>query len=102
MKYILSAYAWAVSNPEIVVPVLIYLAYNIIPRTPPTDRRLFALWAIAERLMVSQWDRWGGAKLLGVVSPDPAKWGEEAVTRKEGKKRHGEGEETKGTIHSTH
>jgi len=43
MKYILSAYAWAVSNPEIVVPVLIYLAYNIIPRTPPTDRRLFAL-----------------------------------------------------------
>jgi hypothetical protein len=68
-----------------VVPVLVYVAYNIIPRQPPTDRRLFALWAIAERLMVLSWDRWGGsAKALGVVSPDPATWAEEAPTRKVG------------------
>jgi len=79
-------YTWLISNPEIVVPVLVYLAWNVIPRTPPTDRRLFALWSIAERLMVLSWDRFGGKfKSLGIVSPDPAAWGDEAVTKKEGK-----------------
>ena len=76
-------YAWLLANPHIWVPIVIYVAYNVIPRTPPADRRLFALWAIVERLMVSQWDRWGGIKALGIVSPDPEKWADEAVTRKE-------------------
>ncbi len=79
-------YTWAISHPEIVVPILVYIAWNLIPRTPPADRRLFALWAIAERLMVLSWDRWGGrAKSLGIISPDPTTWGDEAPTRKEGK-----------------
>ncbi len=79
-------YTWLLENPHIWVPVLVYAAYNLIPRTPPADRRLFALWALAERLMLLSWDRWGGrAKSLGIVSPDPTKWGDEAVTRKEGK-----------------
>ena len=77
-------YAWLLANPEIWVPILVYVAYNVIPRQPPADRRLFALWALGERLMVLGWDRWGGrAKALGIVSPDPAGWGDEAVTRKE-------------------
>lgn len=79
-------YTWLISHPEIVVPIVVYVAFNVIPRTPPADRRLFALWAIAERLMVLSWDRWGGkAKALGIISPDPSQWADEAVTRKEGK-----------------
>lgn len=85
-EYILAAYAWTLANPEIVVPIIVYVAFNVIPRTPPKDRRLFALWSIAERLMVLSWDRWGGwPKSLGIVSPDPSKWGDEAPTKKEGK-----------------
>jgi hypothetical protein len=85
-EYLLPIYTWLISNPEIWVPVLVYLAWNIIPRTPPADRRLFALWSVAERLMVLSWDRWGGkAKSLGIVSPDPVEWADEAVTKKEGK-----------------
>lgn len=79
-------YTWAIEHPHIWVPVLVYVLWNVVPRTPPADRRLFALWALGERLMVLSWDRWGGgAKALGIVSPDPEKWGDEAVTRKEGK-----------------
>jgi hypothetical protein len=77
-------YAWLIANPEIWVPILVYVCWNVIPRQPPTDRRLFALWSVGERLMVLGWDRWGGnAKALGVVSPDPAGWADEAVTKKE-------------------
>lgn len=73
--------AWCLAHPEIVVPVIVYIVYNVIPRTPPRDRRLFALWSIAERLLVLSWDRWGGrAKLLGVVSPDPDTWAQEKPT----------------------
>ena len=82
--YLVIAYTWLLANPEIVVPIAVYLAWNVIPRTPPADRRLFALWSLAERLMVLSWDRWGGkAKSLGIVSPDPAAWGDEAPTKKE-------------------
>ncbi|MCK9357797.1 MAG: hypothetical protein M0R22_11745, partial [Dehalococcoidia bacterium] len=79
--YIAIAWAWALAHPEICIPVLVYIAWNIIPRQPPADRRLFALWAVAERLMITQWNRWGGFKPLGIVSPDPATWAEEAPTR---------------------
>lgn len=79
-------YTWLLANPHIWVPIAIYVAYNLIPRTPPADRRLFALWALAERLMLLSWDRWAGSwKSIGVIYPDPEKWADEAVTRKEGK-----------------
>ena len=82
--YLAIAYAWMLANPEIWVPILVYVCWNVIPRTPPTDRRLFALWSLGERLMVLGWDRWGGrVKSLGIVSPDPEKWADEAVTKKE-------------------
>jgi hypothetical protein len=82
-EYLIRAYAWCLAHPEIVVPLVVYLAWNVIPRTPPRDRRLFALWAVAERLMLLSWDRWGGsAKALGIVSPDPSAWADEAPTRK--------------------
>ena len=85
-EYLLPIYAWLIANPEIVVPILIYVCWNVIPRTPPTDRRLFALWSLGERLMVLGWDRWAGSwKSIGVVSPDPEKWAEEQPTKKEGK-----------------
>lgn len=84
--YLQPIYTWLIANPHIWVPVAIYVAYNLIPRTPPTDRRLFALWAVAERFMVLGWRKWGGPwKALGIVSPDPEKWADEAVTKKVGK-----------------
>lgn len=77
-------YTWAIEHPAIWVPIAIYVLWNLIPRTPPTDRRLFALWAIAERFMVLGWQKWGGPwKALGIVSPDPAGWADEAVTKRE-------------------
>jgi len=83
-EYLIAIYAWCLAHPEVVVPILVYLAYNVIPRKPPKDRGLFALWSIAERLLLLSWDRWGGrAKALGIVSPDPSKWGSEAPTRKD-------------------
>lgn len=82
-EYLIRAYAWALAHPEIVVPIIVYIAWNVIPRTPPRDRRLFALWAVAERLMLLSWDRWGGVpKALGLISPDPTRWADEAPTRK--------------------
>ena len=81
-NYLMMAWAWCEASPTIVVPVLVYIAYNVIPRQPPRDRRLFALWAIAERLMVTQWNRWGGFKPPGIISPDPTTWADEAPTRK--------------------
>jgi hypothetical protein len=82
-EYLLAAYAWCLAHPEIVVPAVVYVLWNIIPRTPPKDRRLFALWAVAERVMVLSWDRWIGVpKALGIVSPDPVQWADEAPTRK--------------------
>lgn len=75
MEYLIAAWDWCLAHPDVVIPIAVYVAWNVIPRTPPRDRRLFALWAIAERLMVLSWDRWGGkAKLLGVVSPSPEDW----------------------------
>jgi hypothetical protein len=82
-EYLIRAYAWCLAHPEIVVPALVYVAWNVIPRTPPRQRFLFALWSIGERLMLLSWDRWGGsAKALGIVSPDPSRWADEAPTRK--------------------
>jgi len=82
-EYLMLAWSWALSHPEIVVPLVIYIMWNVVPRTPPRDRRLFALWALGERLMLLSWDRWGGsAKALGIVSPDPVTWADEAPTRK--------------------
>ena len=84
IEYLTIAYAWAIAHPEIVVPIVVYVAFNIIPRTPPKQRQLFALWSIAERAMILSWDRWGGrAKAIGVVSPSPDEWSDEAPTRKE-------------------
>lgn len=84
--YLAIIYTWCLANPEIVIPALVYVAYNVIPRTPPVNRQLFALWSLAERAMVLSWDRWGGsAKLLGIVSPNPIEWQDEAETKKEGK-----------------
>lgn len=83
-QYLLAAWAWCLAHPEIVVPVAVYVAWNVIPRTPPKDRRLFALWALAERLLVLSWDRWGGsAKALGIVSPNPIEWSREAPTKRD-------------------
>ena len=82
--YLAIAYTWILANPHIVVPALVYVAYNVIPRTPPVNRQLFALWSLVERAMVLSWDRWGGsAKLLGFVSPNPIEWADEAVTKRE-------------------
>jgi hypothetical protein len=87
LNYLAIVYAWCLAHPEIVVPAIVYIAYNVIPRTPPKDRRLFALWALAERLLVLSWDRWGGsAKALGIVSPDPTTWSQEKPTSAEGKR----------------
>lgn len=83
-EYLMIAYAWCLAHPEIVVPAIVYVAWNVIPRTPPRDRRLFALWSLAERAMLLSWDRWGGrAKSLGIVSPSPDEWADEAPTRKD-------------------
>lgn len=82
--YLLVIWAWCLAHPEIVVPLIVYVAYNVIPRTPPRNRQLFALWSVAERLMVLGWDRWGGrAKSLGIVSPSPDEWAQEKPTVKD-------------------
>lgn len=84
--YLYIAWVWCLAHPEIAIPIVIYLAWNIIPRTPPKNRFLFALWSVAERAMLLSWERWGGTvKSLGIVSPDPEVWADEALTHKEGK-----------------
>jgi hypothetical protein len=83
-QYLLVAWAWCLAHPEIVVPAVVYVAWNVIPRTPPKDRRLFALWSLAERLLVLSWDRFGGSwKALGIISPNQSEWAKEAPTRRD-------------------
>lgn len=83
-RYLLIIWAWCLAHPEIVVPAIVYLAYNIIPRTPPANRQLFALWSIVERAMVLGWAKWGGPwKALGIVSPSPEEWAAEKPTVKD-------------------
>lgn len=83
--YLLAIWAWCLAHPEIAVPIVVYVAYNIVPRTPPKNRTLFAIWALFERLVVLSWDRWGGsAKLIGIVSPNPDEWAQEQPTVKDG------------------
>lgn len=81
---LLVAWAWCLAHPEIVIPIIVYLLFNVIPRTPPKNRTWFALWSLAERAMVLSWDRWGGkAKAIGIVSPNPDEWASEKPTVKD-------------------
>jgi hypothetical protein len=76
--------AWMLANPEIWVPAVIYLIWNIVPRTPPANRQLFALWALGERFMFLAWNKFGGKfKALGIVSPSPETWAQEKPTTKD-------------------
>jgi hypothetical protein len=81
IDYLAIVWAWCLAHPEIVVPAIVYVAWNVIPRTPPKDRRLFALWSLGERFMFLAWNRFGGPwKSLGIISPDPTTWGTEEPT----------------------
>lgn len=81
-RYLLTAWAWCLAHPEIVVPILVYVVYNVVPRTPPRNRQLFALWSVVERACVLGWAKWGGPwKLLGIVSPNPTEWAKAEVAQ---------------------
>lgn len=68
--YAAITWTWIVAHPEIPVFVLLYLFWNVKPRTPPANPRLRALWLVLERLSFLAWHRWGGPlKRFGIVYP---------------------------------